>query len=115
MTLLPKHSATIIITKEALDPNQGFFVITNLSFIQIHVDLPQFPVLNLPSIGVKGPQDYNDTSNGECKHFVIRPTISTFLTATTVEVLTLPLWNSHQPWEGGIVGQLGKGRSSKLL
>lgn len=28
----------------------------------------QFPVLSLPSIGVKRPQDYNETSNRECKH-----------------------------------------------
>lgn len=82
----------------------------SLSFIQIHVDLPQFPVLSLPSIGVQRPQDYNDTSNRECKHFVIGPTISTFLTATIVETDSCYLCGI--PWKLSINKEISHGKGA---
>lgn len=92
MTLQPKDLARITIIKEAPDPNPNFChkrSQTSLFFIQIHTDVPGFPILRLPSIGVRRPHSYNEVSNKEHKHLVTWTPISTLLTATTVGKIDL--------------------------
>lgn len=62
-------------------------------------------------MGVKRPQDYNETSNKECKRFVIQTPISTFLTATTAVKIDL-CFLCGIPWQLSINKEISPGEGA---